>query len=184
MITTRSATRWRMPGVLAILAFCWAHAGPDVTEHIAMNAESIHQEVVFHAAPARVYEALTDAKQFEAVVRLSAAMKAGMPAGAAPTTITPDAGGSFSLFGGHIVGRQIELEKNKRIVQAWRVANWDPGVYSIARFELSAQGADTKLVFDHTGFPAGQAEHLAEGWKANYWEPLAQHLAASGQPAK
>jgi hypothetical protein len=63
-------------------------------------------------------------------------------------------------------------------VQAWRVKSWEPGVYSIARFELRAEGAGTRLVLDHVGFPEGQAEHLGQGWHANYWEPLRKHLEA------
>jgi hypothetical protein len=57
------------------------------------------------------------------------------------------------------------------------VANWDPGIYSIAKYELSDEGIGTRLVFDHTGFPTGEADHLAEGWISNYWQPLAQYLA-------
>jgi hypothetical protein len=38
------------------------------------------------------------------------------------------------------------------------------------------QVAGTKIVFDHAGFPRGKAEHLAEGWKMNYWEPLEKFL--------
>jgi activator of HSP90 ATPase len=102
-----------------------------------------------------------------------------VPASAA-TEIAREAGGAFSAFGGYVTGRQIELVSNERIVQAWRAGSWDPGSYSIARFELTEQGADTKLVFDHTGFPAGEAQHLAEGWKGNYWEPLAKFLASTG----
>jgi len=45
---------------------------------------------------------------------------------------------------------------------------WDPGDYSIAKFQLVEQGAGTKIVFDHAGFPSGKAEHLAEGWRMNY----------------
>jgi len=93
-----------------------------------------------------------------------------------PTQISREAGGTFTLFGGHIVGRHLELVPNERIVQAWRVVTWSPGVYSIAKFELTEQGSSTKLVFDHVGFPDGQGQHLAEGWKANYWEPLEKYL--------
>jgi activator of HSP90 ATPase len=62
------------------------------------------------------------------------------------------------------------------IVQAWRVADWEPSLYSIARFELVEQGAGTKIVFDHTGFPQGAGEHLAAGWKSHYWQPLEEYL--------
>jgi len=94
-----------------------------------------------------------------------------------PTKISSEVGGEFFLFGGHIIGRHLELVPNERIVQAWRVVDWEPGIYSIARFQLSDNGSGTKIVFDHTGFPNGQAEHLAFGWKAHYWDGLTKYLA-------
>ncbi|MBZ5536294.1 MAG: SRPBCC domain-containing protein [Acidobacteriia bacterium] len=150
----------------------WAAAA----EEISRTAESIHQETVFKASRKRVYEALTNAQQFDKVIQLSGVMKS-MPAANKPTEISREAGGAFALFGGYVTGRHIELVPNERIVQAWRAGSWDPGIYSIARFELTEQGAGTRIVFDHTGFPKGEAEHLAAGWKAHYWEPLEKLLA-------
>jgi activator of HSP90 ATPase len=152
------------------------HGMTRLEDGVSRSAETIHQEPVFEASPKRVYEALMDAKQFEKAIQLSAAVQSGMALGKEPTQISREAGGPFTLFRGHIVGRQIELVPNERIVQAWRVATWNRGVYSIAKFELMAKGSSTKLVFDHVGFPDGQGQHLAEGWKANYWEPLEKYL--------
>lgn len=39
----------------------------------------------------------------------------------------------------------------------------------------------TKIIFDHAGSLQGKAEHLAEGWKANYWEPLEKYLSWAGR---
>jgi activator of HSP90 ATPase len=147
---------------------------------ISRSAESIHQEVMLKAEPARVYGALMDAKEFQQVVLLSAAVKSGMVQTTVPAEISRAAGGAFRLFGGHISGRHIELIPNERIVQAWRAGDWAIGTYSIARFELAKDGTGTRLMFDHTGFPVGQAEHLADGWKGNYWEPLEKFLATTG----
>ena len=143
---------------LGSLAICPADAWAGADEEIAHTGESIHQEVAFKAGRVRVYQALTNGAQFDKVTRLSAAMKSGMSLGSKPTVISRAAGGTFTLFGGHIVGRHIELVPSQRIVQAWRVVNWNPGIYSIARFELADDGANTKLVFDHTSFPQGQAQ--------------------------
>jgi activator of HSP90 ATPase len=140
-------------------------------EDVSHSAESIHQEAVFKASRKRVYDALTDTAQFDKVIQLSGAMKS-MALGSKPTDISREAGGAFTLFGGHIMGRQIELVPDERIVQAWRVESWAPGIYSIAKFELTEQGSGTKIIFDHIGFPKGMGEHLAAGWKAHYWEPL------------
>jgi len=144
-------------------------------EELSHGAEAIHQEVNFKASPKRIYEVLLDAKEFQKVQMLSEATKT-MDLTAKPAVINLQPGGEFSLFGAYIVGRQVELVLNQRIVQAWRTANWSPGVYSIARFELAAQGSGTRLVFDHTGFPIGTGAHLAAGWKANYWQPLARYM--------
>src|SRR5712664_4245888 len=146
-----------------------ACAGAD--DGISRTAESIHQEAVFKASRKRVYEALIDTKQFDKVIQLSGVMQS-MRLGDKPTEISREVGGAFTLFGGYITGRHVELVPNERIVQAWRVGSWEPGVYSIARFEFTEQGSGTKIVFDHTGFPKGLGEHLAEGWKRHYWEPL------------
>ena len=143
---------------------------------VSRTAESIHQEPVFRANPKRVYEALTEEKQFAKVTQLSAAIQSGMALGNKPTQIGREAGGPFTLFGGHIVGRHIELVPNERIVQAWREVDWDPGIYSIVKFELTEQDSSTKIIFDHAGFPQGKGQHLADGWKANYWEPLGKYL--------
>ncbi len=186
-----------------VLGSTRAWAGTE--EEISHTAEAIHQETVFKASRKRVYEALTDTKQFEKVTQLGAAMQSGMSLGTKPTEISREVGGAFSIFRGHIqsgmslgtkpteisrevggafsifrghiLGRHIELMPNERIVQAWRVADWNPGVYSIAKFELVEQGSGTKIVFDHTGFPKGQGKHLAAGWTGNYWEPLEKFLA-------
>jgi uncharacterized protein YndB with AHSA1/START domain len=163
--------------VLGGLGLASVEASGATTEEISHAAESIHDETVLKATRKRVYEALTDAKQFHQVTQLSAAVKSGMAPGKVQAEIRNEAGGAFSLFGGYISGRNIELVPNERIVQAWRAGSWGPGLYSIARFELVEQGAETKIVFDHAGFPKGDAEHLAEGWRINYWEPLTKFLA-------
>jgi uncharacterized protein YndB with AHSA1/START domain len=129
-------------------------------------AQAIHEEIRFDASPARVYSALTDAREFAAFT-------------GAPADIQPEAGGAFSGFGGHVVGSNVELDPGRRVVQAWRAASWTPGVYSIVRFELTGQSGSTALVFDQAGFPDNEAAHLAQGWHRMYWEPLRRYLGAS-----
>jgi activator of HSP90 ATPase len=138
-------------------------------EGISRTSESIHQEVVFNATSKRVYEAIVEEKQFRQVTNFI------IPG--ASTQISTEVGASFAMFGGVILGRHVELVPYERIVQAWREKDWPVGVYSIVRFQLDEQGAQTKLVLDHTGFPQGAAEHLAPGWWSHYWEPLRKYLA-------
>ena len=159
-------------GLAVVSTKSWARA----EDEISRTGESIHQEAVFKASRNRVYEALTDAKQFDRIVELSGVMQA-MHVPDKPSEISREAGGPFSLFGGYITGRHVELVPNQRIVQAWRAGAWPSGIYSIAKFDLVEQGSGTRTVFDHTGFPKGEAESLASGWKAHYWEPMQKLFA-------
>jgi uncharacterized protein YndB with AHSA1/START domain len=159
-------------GGMALIPFV---ASAESEDEISHTAEAIHQENTFKASRKRVYEALTDTGQFDKIIEISGAKKS-TALGTKPTQISGEAGGEFVIFGGHIIGRQIDLVPNLRIIQAWRVVDWEPGVYSIARFELKEQGDGTRIVFDHTGFPKRLGSHLAEGWRLHYWEPLAKFL--------
>ena len=125
---------------------------------------SLHQEVDFQSSPMRIYAALLDSKQFSTFTSM-------------PATIDGSEGGALSMFGGMITGRNIELVSNQRIVQAWRPGNWEPGIYSLAKFEFKEQGSQTRLILDHTGFPETNYGHLYSGWYARYWEPLKKYLA-------
>ena len=145
---------------------------------ISRTAESIHQTPVFPASRKRVYELLVTAQLFDKVVKLSDAANS-MGVQVKPGKISAIPGGEFSLFGGYVTGWHLNLAPNERIVQAWRSASWPAGAYSIATFVFSEEGGGTKIAFDHVGFPAGQAEHLAAGWHLNYWEPMKTVLAAS-----
>jgi activator of HSP90 ATPase len=139
----------------------------DMTETQSTGPErartSLHQEVEFKASPNRIYGILLDSKQF--------ASFSGEPA-----EISREAGGTFSMFGGKIVGRNVELVPNQRIVQAWRPSNWPPGDYTLVKFELKPKGSQTQVILDHTGFHEGDFGHFDPGWRMRYWGPLAKYL--------
>jgi len=155
-------------GSMATASQVWSkpqHPAMKETPSTAANQTrtSLHQEIELKAAPQRVYEILLDSKQFAAFTAM-------------PAEIDPKPGGALSMFGGMIVGRNIELIPNQRIVQAWRSAGWDPGVYSVVKFDLKAGGPGTILVLDHSGFPQGAFDHLDPGWYTRYWDPLKKDL--------
>jgi activator of HSP90 ATPase len=127
------------------------------------SAPHIHQEVDFKVNPVRIYEALLDEKQFSAFTGAAAQIKREL-------------GGAFTLFGGRVIGRNVELMPNRRLVQAWRVETWPSGIYSNVKFELSEESTGTHIVFDHTGFPPEDQQTLSANWPKFYWDPLRQYL--------
>jgi activator of HSP90 ATPase len=155
-------------GALAAGSESWARQQPPAKETTGTAASSMHTSLHyqedFKVSPQRIYEALLDSKQFAAFT--------GVPA-----EIDPKAGGAFTLFGGQILGRNVELITRQRIVQAWRPASWAPGVYSIVKFELQPHDSGSRLLLDHTGFPEGLADHLNSGWHTHYLNTLQKFFA-------
>jgi activator of HSP90 ATPase len=155
------------------LALCCLASAPSAIAHerqekagSALNRKrtSLHEDIDLKSDPPRIYAVLLDARQFAAFT-------------GAPAEIDPKPGGAFSLFGGQIVGRNVELVSDQRIVQAWRPSHWSPGVYSIVEFEFKLHTSGTTVALDHKGFPEGDFDHLESGWHAHYWEPLKKFLA-------
>src|SRR5262249_26301410 len=109
-LTTDASTRRQL--VTAAIALAGSGVVPirgraSAEDDIPHAAKSIHQDPVFQASPKRVYEALTDVRQFDKIVELSGAMQSSMALGKKPTEISRQVGGAFTLFGGHITGRHI-----------------------------------------------------------------------------
>ncbi|HVX34394.1 MAG TPA: SRPBCC domain-containing protein [Solirubrobacterales bacterium] len=132
---------------------------------------SIHHEAIIGAAPAEVYAVLTDGERFGAAT--------GMPA-----RIGAGEGEAFSLFGGRVEGRIVELVPGERVVQAWRFGGehpepWDAGVYSIVRFSLAPLAGGTRFVIDHDGIPAAAEERIEVGYPTFYRDPLVRYFDAS-----
>jgi activator of HSP90 ATPase len=122
----------------------------------------IHQEATFPASPERVYELLTDGVKFAAATGKPARIEASESA-------------AFSIFGGYIHGRQIEVIPGKLVVQAWRGSDWSPGVYSLVRFTLIPEAGGTRLAVDNDAYPEGKSpiysswhEHLSTNWPVFY----------------
>lgn len=160
-VTRRHAVQGGLTCLGAGIAALPALAAPDKTGTASLTA--LRQEADFAASPHRVYESLLDEKQFTSF-------------SGSPAKINRAEGGALSLFGGAITARNVELVADKRIVQAWRDADWAPGIYSIVKFELTPRGAGTHLVMDQTAFPAGQFSDLDPGWREHYWEPMKKFL--------
>jgi len=123
-------------------------------------SHAIRHEVTVAASPDTVFSALTDEGRF--------AQMTGQPA-----SIEAQPGGAFSRFGDQVTGRIIEYVPGKRLVEAWRVAPWSEGKYSVVRFDLAPRDGGTLLVIEQDGYPADNREHLEAGWQKMYLQPLA-----------
>jgi activator of HSP90 ATPase len=123
------------------------------------TTKEIRHVVRLDAKPRAIYQALMNSKKHAAFT-------------GAPAKIEPKVGGRFAAWGPHLRGVNVELVKNKRIVQAWRAKSWPKSHYSIATFDLKRAKGGTQLVFTQTGVPAKHWRDINSGWKTHYWDLL------------
>ena len=130
-----------------------------------MKTKTIRQTIVFHATPHEVYRALMTSRGHAAFT-------------GAPARISPKVGGTFSAWGDYIHGRNLELARDRKIVQSWvpLEEGWPEGHESIVTFELVSVPQGTRLKFTHAQVPPDQVSQLAQGWKDSYWSPLKRYL--------
>ena len=114
---------------------------------------------IITARPDQVYLALTT----EATIQLWSGDKVEMK---------PEAGTEFSLWDGSIVGKNLEFEKDKKIVQQWYFG--EQGEPSIVTLKLHEHAQCTSVEVRHTNIPDEDYEDIAEGWIHSYMASLSR----------
>jgi activator of HSP90 ATPase len=95
----------------------------------------------------------------------------------ASALITDRLGQPFNLYGGFCFGENIDLIKNKLIIQSWRTSDWPDSVDdSIVVIRLVEEGDDTHVYLTHTGLPVTMVDSLRQGWNDFYWSKWRSHL--------
>lgn len=108
----------------------------------------------FSAAPARVWQFLTDS--------------ALLPEWYGDGRIEPREGGAVSLMGGHIRGVVTGWQPEKFLAYTWSVFQPDETVsawpISYLEFALEADGVVTRLTLTHRPIPDAMQKQTAMGW--------------------
>ncbi len=126
--------------------------------------KTIKQKVKFNAPPQKVYELLADSKKHEAFSGMNA-------------NISKKIGGPFSVGKGYAKGINVDLVPGRRIVQAWRAADFPTGIFSMAAFNLSpASRGGCELVLTHRGVPKELIPKIEKGWRDFYWAKMKEYL--------
>ncbi len=128
-----------------------------------MNTKTIKQRVSFKAKPHAVYEALINSKKHAAFSGEKA-------------NISSKVGGKFFAYDGYITGKNLELVKDKKIVQMWHASDWEDERFSTVTFIITATTTGCSLSFTHQNVPADQYEQLKQGWIDFYWKPIKEML--------
>jgi uncharacterized protein YndB with AHSA1/START domain len=108
---------------------------------------------IIPAPPEDVYLALTVETTIELWTGDPAVMKA-----------EPDT--EFSLWDESIVGKNLEFEPNKKIVQQWYFGDQEEP--SIVTIKLHSHEDGTSMEVRHTNIPDKDYEDIADGWTNSY----------------
>jgi len=111
------------------------------------------------ATPEEVYTALTNPLTIELWTGETAEM-------------STEPGSEFSMWEGSIVGKNLEFEENKRIVQQWYFDGQPEE--SIVTIKLHPDKDGTSIELRHTNLPAAEYNDFAEGWDNSYFGALAE----------
>lgn len=79
-------------------------------------------------------------------------------------------GSEFSLWDGSIVGKNLEFEEGKKIVQQWYFGDQEePSIVTIKLHEVKD---GTSVELKHTNIPDEAYEDIVEGWNDSYFGSL------------
>ena len=119
--------------------------------------KDLHKYYRIKGAPEEIYAALTNPFS----ITLWTGGKAEM---------TEEPGSDFSLFDGDIEGKNLEFEKDSRIVQEWYFG--DQKEKSIVTISLRPDRHFTKIELHHTNIPDEAFEEMTYGWDIYYFGGL------------
>lgn len=95
--------------------------------------------------------------------------------------ITAKEGSRFSAHENYITGKNLQLIKNRLIVQSWRATDWEKeDADSTFIIYLEPKGKNTVLHATHANIPVKHVDGINKGWHQYYWEPWRKLLA--GKP--
>jgi activator of HSP90 ATPase len=93
-----------------------------------------------------------------------------------PAKVDGRVGGAFTAWDGYIWGTFLELDENKRIVQAWRTGEFSEeheDSHVEVFFEEISGG--TKITLVHTNIAEGQ-DGYKQGWEDFYFKPMKEYF--------
>lgn len=127
--------------------------------------KTIVQKIEFKASPKELYELYMDAKKHSLITDHKAVMSRKV-------------GGSFSVYGGSIKGKNLFLIPGKIIVQTWRINEFSKSdMDSILMLTFEPIQGGTELTMVHANVPDKEAKPLAKGWQDYYWKAWKKYLA-------
>lgn len=118
---------------------------------------------VIAASPEAIYDAWLDSESHSR-------MTGGL------ARVSAEMGAEFEAWDGYIHGRNLALERGKRIVQSWRTSEFDASEAD-SQIEVTFQPSEggTKVTIRHTNLPSHGTQY-EQGWVEAYFQPMKEYF--------
>ena len=115
------------------------------------------------ASPHEIFEALMDSKKHSEFT-------------GGKVIISRKVNGKFSAYDDYATGKNLQIIKDKKIVQTWKASDWEPSENSKVVFDLKKVKNGTKIEFTQYNLPDRFYKGISKGWKEHYWEKLKDYF--------
>ncbi len=89
-----------------------------------------------------------------------------------PVEMSTVPGSEFSMMDGGIVGKNIEFEEGKKVVQQWYFGDQEEP--SIVTIKLHPHKHGTSAELNHTNIPDEAYDDIVEGWREAYFGQITE----------
>src|SRR5258705_11572713 len=130
-------------------------------------AKTLTQRVVFKGVPAAaLYNTYINAKEHSKSIGI-------------PVDIRDKEGTRFKTHDGYISGNNLQLVKDRLIVQNWRASEWSQSDLD-STFVLSSEqaGNDGIVNMVHANIPEKHYAGIKDGWNTYYWKTWKKNFAS------
>jgi len=126
-----------------------------------VECKSLEQTVSLKGTPHQIFEKMLDEKLHTAFMGEA-------------SKIDRKEGGEFKISKEYITGRTIWIEKDHKIVQSWRAADWPSGHFSTVSFTFTAdtKTGGTTVTLKQDDIPVANFDGISAGWHKYYWEKI------------
>jgi activator of HSP90 ATPase len=121
----------------------------------------IERTYTINATPEEVFEALVNSELIQNWSGDEAKMEATV-------------GAEFSLWSGQMFGKNLEIEKNKKLVQEWCYEQWsEPSKVTIT---IKLKGKTSTVTLLHENVPEKSVNSISDGWDTYYFGAIQEML--------
>jgi len=131
----------------------------------SVNTTTVTANDEFRTTAEEMFQTFTDPQRLAAFTRAPPRVFEGAKPGA-----------KFAIFDGNVTGEFVTLDKPKKIIQKWRLAQWPEGHTSTQEIFFDQNDVDkvTNMRVTWTGVPLGQEEVVQRNWEGYYVRSIKQ----------